>query len=421
MTRKAKFVLILPILSWLIASLFYFHQYFLRTSLSSLGAQVSEAFHLSPIGLSDLASSFYVIFIVMQIFAGILVDRFGAKKTLVAASLICALGSSLFTLANTVFLLYIGRIFMGAGAAFALIGTLTLASHWFDQKRFIIINGLTSSLGLMGAILSEGPLAKLLLHNSWRYAMAGASIIAIIISVLIFIFIKEPKKANIKNNNSNIKDLIKGFKYLTSNIRLWLICFAMGLTYISIDTLAGLWLSPYLMQEYSITIDIAGYFSGMIFIGIAVGSIILSVISSRFTRYLIWITSLCLFMALFFSYALIYGYWRFENLIIICFIYGVLISSIILLVPIIRKEVDPEYIATAFSIAEFFKHLISILSLQVVGLMLGVSLHSHTSRSFVETMLNDVAAYQHALTIAPLGLLLAFMICLFLALHDRKK
>ena len=97
-------------LAWLVAAIFYFYQYVLRSAPSVMMPHLSQAFSLSTLGLASLVGLFYYGYSLFSLAAGAAMDRIGPKRTIPIAAVIIALGAYLFSVGNQN-LAGVGRLF----------------------------------------------------------------------------------------------------------------------------------------------------------------------------------------------------------------------------------------------------------------------------------------------------------------------
>ena len=98
-------------------------------------------FHVHGAGLGNLAATYFYTYLVTQLFAGPLLDRYSPYLT-AGALLVCALGMLDFTHANSLLAAQLSRGLVGVGAAFATVSYLKLAANWFSAKRYATVAGL---------------------------------------------------------------------------------------------------------------------------------------------------------------------------------------------------------------------------------------------------------------------------------------
>ena len=102
-----------------------------RTSFAVAVPQAGERFA----GRSGVLAVFVVlqlaVYAVAQVPVGLLLDRFGPRRVLVAGALLVAIGQGLLALAGSLPWAIGARVLVGAGDATAFIGALRLIPAWF--------------------------------------------------------------------------------------------------------------------------------------------------------------------------------------------------------------------------------------------------------------------------------------------------
>ena len=74
---------------------------------------------------------------------------------------------------------------MGFASSFSFVGVMYLCTQWFPREKLAMLSGLTSGLGVLGAILAQSWLPKLKAeygyNNIWNISIiAGIVVIAFI-------------------------------------------------------------------------------------------------------------------------------------------------------------------------------------------------------------------------------------------------
>src|SRR5581483_9643992 len=137
------------IAAWLLAALYYFYQYTLRSSPAVMLPQLSAAFGLSAAGLAGLIGLFYYGYAPFSLIAGAAIDRLGARKVIPVGALAAGAGALLFGSGNST-AAYIGRFLQGAGGVFALIGAVYIVTRDFPASRGATLVGATQMFGSSG-------------------------------------------------------------------------------------------------------------------------------------------------------------------------------------------------------------------------------------------------------------------------------
>lgn len=267
-------------LNWLtfsmcaVAALFYCYEYYLRVAPSVMAPELKAAFNLSDAAFGNLAACYYYAYTPMQIPVGLLLDRFGPRKTLSFACLICALGTYVFAATNSLFLAQLGRFAVGFGSAFAFVGVLKITDEWLPKKYFAFMAGLATTLGILGAIFGVLTMAALVDTMGWQATLNYSVVAGLILTVILWLVLKDKdhsKEQEIHedfahSSYSLLRALIKMFR----NKEMWINGAIGCLTFLPISAFAELWAVPFLETAGFDKRD-AAWGSSMLFLGFAVG------------------------------------------------------------------------------------------------------------------------------------------------------
>ena len=200
---------IMPWIMWAIATLFVLFQFILQISASVMTKPLMQDFHINHLGVSNLSASFFYTYLILQIPAGLLFDRFGPRKMLTMAALFLSAGCLCFATAHLLIVAIFGRVLMGTGSTFAFVGMLFLLSEWFHSKHFALMVGLSEMLGMLLTASGLIGLAWLIGHTGWRLAVGGSGIVAFVLAIVVFIIIRDHP------SNKKIKTKHKTFVFFT--------------------------------------------------------------------------------------------------------------------------------------------------------------------------------------------------------------
>lgn len=67
---------------WMLAALFVFYMFLLQASTSVMIPQLMHDFHLTVTDIGVLSASFFYPYLILQIPAGMVIDRMGVRKPL---------------------------------------------------------------------------------------------------------------------------------------------------------------------------------------------------------------------------------------------------------------------------------------------------------------------------------------------------
>ncbi len=395
------------IIIFLLASLFYFYQMILQVSPDVLGPHLIERFSVSEHRLGLLTSVFFFAYMLMQIPGGILLDRWGAHRMLSLASLLCAIGACLFSIAPYFFLASISRLLIGIGAAFAYIGGLKLISNWYSGKRFSLMMGLLSTIGMFGGIVGEAPLAKLIEHVGWRESMFILSLIGLGVSSLIFFFIKDTPLSSFVERQDTPTLSSQQKQEVFHNKQLWFTSFYESIISIIPIILTSLYGVPFLKDKYALDEVHASRIISVIFIGFMIAAPAWGWFSDYIRRrlppmYAAAIASpLLLFLLVYCSFPL-------PVVALLLFLLGFFSYGSITAFSTIHEIIRPQYLATALGFLNMFDDLGAAFMLPIFGRLLdafGHPSHQHLINVYSLQDYQDVFMIVIAIMIIPIILL----------------
>lgn len=297
---KNSFSPLLPWVIWFLGALFYLYENVIQVSPGVMGSDLMTAFAINSGSLGAVIGFFFYSYAGMQIPVGVMVDNYDARILLTVATLSCVLGCLLFGSANSIPFLAVGRLLIGFGAAFAAVCSMKLAANWFPAKQFSLLVGLMVTIGMIGSVIGEKPLAILVEHVGWRNALFILAGLGLVLVLLIFCFVRhspeyygKPMQFNIKRKEERTHSLIHGLLKVFACSESWLLATYGGLMFASTSIFGGLWGVPFLMQAYGLDRPTAAGIVSMLFWGWVVGAPLSGVLVNYFNSYkkILWIGS----------------------------------------------------------------------------------------------------------------------------------
>lgn len=269
-------------LVWGLAVFFYLYEYILRVSPTVMVSEIMRAFNKQAVAVGSLSAAYLYSYALMQVPVGMLMDKYGARRLLSLASLICTLGCAFYGFAPVFSFLVIGRILLGIGSAFGFIGMVYVSSHWFERNRIATLIGIGNSLGMIGAIGGEGPLALSVLKYEWRIPMLFLGAVGLLLAIYMFFALRSDENCQIEKHDEKARakiEVLSNFKSVASNPQSWLIGIGTFLIYSTTTAFAALWGVPFLQSAYQLKKSTASFAVSMIFVGWIVGGPIIGKIS----------------------------------------------------------------------------------------------------------------------------------------------
>ncbi len=396
---------------WSVSAAFLLFQFFLQLSSADIVGGLMESFSLNALGAGLLASVYYYIYVTLQAPAGILMDRFGPRLLLSLGALVCGLGCWIFATAEHLTWAVIGRMTMGLGAAFAFVGSLNLISRWFPINRFAIMVAVAETLGMFGAMFGGTLLAHLVLHFGWRASIQGAAILGVIIGVLIWLIVRDSPPGTVPAPRPEI-DFWKDIKMLINNRVVWVNGVYSGLMFAVQTVFIALWGVQFMQIAHGVSLTMAAFICNLVFIGVCIGGPVLAWLDGKLAcRHIITIGG-ALATALLICLILYFPQMPVGMVCVLMVLLGFTGSAYVLTI-VIANEIAPSYMR---STSVGFLNMLSVGSAPLMQPLAGFLL-ALSSRHGQHYPLHQ---YQLALSILPIGLLIAAWLACYFPTVVRK-
>ncbi len=239
---------------WAVALSAYLVGVLHRTSFGVAGLDAAARFHADPATLSGFVVLQLLVYASLQIPAGVLLDRFGAKALIVVGGLTMAAGQLLLALSTSLPLAVAARMLVGAGDALTFISVLSVVTAWFPVRRVPVMTQLTGLVGQLGQVLSAIPLAALLHGPGWTTAFGSAAALGSAVSIAVLAVVRNrpegaPAPAPAPSPREVLHGLALSWREPGTRLGLWT---HMG-TQFSGTVFAVLWGVPYLVAGQGFT------------------------------------------------------------------------------------------------------------------------------------------------------------------------
>lgn len=270
-------------LIFLLSASFYLYEFVLQVAPSVMAESMMKTFNVTAAGFGVISAFYFYAYAPMQLPAGLLFDRYGPRRLMTFALILCAIGSFFFASTDSLYTAALGRFLIGVGSAFSFIGVLVLVSRWFPAHQFAILAGIAQLMSSVGAMFGELPLAALIEWVGWREASFILAFIGLGLAALIWFIIRDyphqPTQQPIEKRR--FIDEWRRLVTVCSQKHTWLTGIYACTIWTPIAVFAALWGVPYLQQKYQISVLMASSLCSMIWLGIGVGSPLLGWLSDR--------------------------------------------------------------------------------------------------------------------------------------------
>jgi len=178
---------------WIFVFMFLFPMltYTQRTSISVAGERIMPLFHISQMQLATMMWAYTVAYTVLQIPAGALGERIGARTTFVlvgAISFVATIATPLLPVLLSGTALFVAWVLIQAmlGASHAPVSPVGAGvfEAWFPVNRWGIVNGLGSSGPDLGMALTPPLIVGLAVSFGWQGALLWVAVPTVLLTAL---------------------------------------------------------------------------------------------------------------------------------------------------------------------------------------------------------------------------------------------
>lgn len=263
---------------WFITTLFVVYSFCLNTAAAVFAEAIKTSLSASDSEIAGAAGAFILGFAGMQIPAGYLLDRYNTRYIVSLGVLILALGNLLISFTHHLIFFALFNFLQGLGASFAFIAVGVLISKWFPQSVFPVLFGLTQTVSCIFAAAIHYWFVLMLNSMSWSLIYQQLSVFGFILLIMTFLVVKTP------DNQNDQHDLPMSLKmslgYVFKNKQILLAAVSASTSFGVLLAYASFWYLN-IQQYYQINSLQSVTISGMVFVGIGIGTPLLGWLANR--------------------------------------------------------------------------------------------------------------------------------------------
>jgi MFS family permease len=170
--------------------------YYIYDSINALERIFIDHLGFSATQFGWLNSSYSVAAVATLLFGGIIIDRIGTKKALLAFAVICLVGAGITAARGNALVMITGRTVLGLGAESMIVAVTTALAKWFKGKELSFAFGINLTIARLASVAADnsptwanraffphGPAGE----PSWQGPLliaVGAGILAVVCSMI---------------------------------------------------------------------------------------------------------------------------------------------------------------------------------------------------------------------------------------------
>lgn len=228
----------------------YFVSYLFRTVNAVIASELVRDIDLDANQLGMLTSVYFVTFAAFQLPLGVLLDRFGPRRTEAALLLFAAAGALIFSLSESPAGLIAGRALIGFGVSACLMAAFKAYVMWFPSQRLPLINGCQMAAGGLGALAATVPIDAALAVTDWRGVFAILSGLTVAVAAAIFVIVPEKHGAQIE---TRLRSQLSGVASVFRSSAFWRTAPMTVASQASFLSIQGLWAGPWMRDIAGLT------------------------------------------------------------------------------------------------------------------------------------------------------------------------
>lgn len=398
------------LLPWVVcfaATLFFFYEFIQGNMFASIGSSIMHDYQIQADKMAYLSSIYYLSNVIFLFVAGMVLDRFSIKNTLLIAMSLCVASTFILAYSHSYYIALFCRFMTGIGSAFCFLGPVRLASHWFPPKRMAMVTGAIVTMAMTGGMLAQYPLTKLVAYVGWRDAVHDVGMLGLAILIIMFFLIKERPRVAVKKVAKPMGVLVAA-KHAYLNRQYLRAALYTSLMNMAIAVFGAMMGTLYLEQRLNVSADDAAFVNMMLFLGAIIGSPLAGWLSDKIGLRILPMKA-GVVASMFILLGILYLPVSLTVMTVLFFLLGLFTSTQVISYALVAESSSPAMTATAVSV-------ISILTQG--GYLVYQNVFSKLLIHHGGMQLNDgvpvylLEAYQYAALILPIGLFIAFLMIL---------
>jgi len=265
-------------LAWASVATAYAIAFLQRVAPQSISLGFVTDFGTDAEGVAMLASSYFWGYTLMQIPAGVLVDRYGVKRVVLSSMTASALGSLAFALAPDLAFVFAARLVIACGDALVFTALLKLVAQSFKDERFGFMSGISQVSGYVGGVVATTPLAAAASGFGWRACFVTIACLGVANLGFAALVVRPDPAAR---SSRTIRGVLKASRQSLARAANWGCAISFASHFAVVTTLSGVWGIPMVAHLFVLSPSAASTPLLAFMLGNAIGSIGLGHLADR--------------------------------------------------------------------------------------------------------------------------------------------
>ena len=247
---------------WGIPAFLFLLAFIHRVAPGVIAKDLMQAFGATGTLVGLLSATYFYSYSGFMLPGGLLIDALGARRVVAAGSTVMGLGTLAMAAAETSAMLFAGRFVIGAGATVTFIGAMKLGAAWFPPERFGTISALTATVGVLGSLIANAPLAMLVAWVGWRGAFWILGAATLVGAALCLAVVRDAPEGTpgVAEPAPRMRAVLAGTLSVLKNPHTWPPFLSFFFLYSALGNLM-LWVIPFLRDVYGLSMTQAAAYA----------------------------------------------------------------------------------------------------------------------------------------------------------------
>jgi MFS family permease len=259
----------------------YFLSYLYRVVNAVIAPDLVRDVGLDANHLGLLTSAYFLTFAAFQLPLGILLDRFGPRRTEATLLLFAAAGAFVFGLADSAAGLIAGRALIGLGVSACLMAAFKAFVMWFPSQRLPLVNGCQMAAGGLGALAATTPVEAALVVTDWRGVFFVLGGLTLVVAVAVFTIVPEHESTR---SGTSLRDQFGGILRVFTSSLFWRAAPLTVMSQASFLSIQGLWSGPWLRDVGGLDRATVAEYLFLVAASMVTGFIVIGWLAERLSR-----------------------------------------------------------------------------------------------------------------------------------------
>jgi MFS family permease len=247
MTRQSATLLLAGTIPLAVLSQFY------RSSTGVIAPDLAAELALAPEQIGLVSGAFFVAIALLQLPVGILLDRFGPHRVIVAMMGIAVVGSIAFAFAGGFAELVLARVLIATGFAAVTIGSVVILRNRLPPVELAASMSILFAAANTGSLVATAPLGHAAAWIGWRETFLVLAAISALAAAAFHLLLRDRARDAARDAAAEpFAATVTGVLDVLRIPAMRLVAPLVAVGYASVVAVVGLWGAPYLHDVYGL-------------------------------------------------------------------------------------------------------------------------------------------------------------------------